>query len=178
MSDYVDALIEQSSLNSAFNAEQAQLNRDWQEYMSGTSHQREVADLILAGLNPVLSANSGSSFSSVGNATADTSSAAGLAALAQTVLNNRASIEMAKISAAAQTAAAATSAGGVIRAAEINQQTANSTAPVTVSGSVLGSGGSVTVPSSKVDALVEYLQNVPTSSSDMRSGAFRSPAYN
>lgn len=42
-----------------FNREEAATARDWQKQMSDTSHQREVKDLIAAGLNPVLSSNSG-----------------------------------------------------------------------------------------------------------------------
>lgn len=42
--------------NNEWSAQQAQLQRDWQEYMSNTAHVREVADLKAAGLNPVLSA--------------------------------------------------------------------------------------------------------------------------
>ncbi len=60
--------------NNAFNSQEAQKNRDWQERLSNTAHQREVKDLLAAGLNPVLSAMNGNGASTTSGSTASSGS--------------------------------------------------------------------------------------------------------
>ncbi len=93
-----------------YNALEAQKNRDFQKMMSDTAHQREVQDLLKAGLNPVLSATLGGSSTPSGatasggsyqgqSAQVDTTLLSAIMSLYGTMINNETSKDIAKINA-------------------------------------------------------------------------------
>lgn len=84
-SELASAIYGTNAAANAFNAAEAQKNRDFQLYMSNTAHQREMADLAAAGLNPILSARQGASTASGSAAVASDASGAIAGLLGQIV---------------------------------------------------------------------------------------------
>lgn len=103
MDQYANLIQQSVAQNNAWSAEQAQKQMDFQERMSNTAHQREIADLKAAGLNPVLSAKLGGASTPTGAmAQGDTSGTSALIDLLQL------SMETANSAAGAARAAAST----------------------------------------------------------------------
>ncbi len=102
-SSVLERAVSLSEANSAFNAGEAQKNRDWQERLSSTAHQREVADLIAAGLNPVLSVTGGAGAATPSGATAsaDNSGVSALTSVLNSVLSTNATLAAAQLASSA-----------------------------------------------------------------------------
>lgn len=75
------------NIQNDFNAQEAEKQRNWEEKMANTAHQREMGDLEKAGLNPVLSANGGAVTPSGATASSGQQSAARMANLGDTLSN-------------------------------------------------------------------------------------------
>lgn len=73
-----------AGISAASNAKQAELNRQFQERMSNTSHQRQVADMRAAGINPMLSGMKGAGASTPGGAQATMPDLSGIGSRAAT----------------------------------------------------------------------------------------------
>ena len=109
---------QQNAKAMAFNQNEAAKNRNWQEMLSNTAHQREVRDLMAAGLNPVLSAMNGNGASVGSGATAqgvtsqgakgdtDTSVNGAIVNLLGSILSAQTQIEAANVNARTQEAVA------------------------------------------------------------------------